>query len=50
MPAEFVDTNILVYAYDQTAGGKFDRSRELMEKLWTRGEAWSAPKYLKSFT
>jgi len=24
MPAEFVDTNILVYAYDQTAGQKHE--------------------------
>ena len=38
MPAEFVDTNIVVYAYDRTAGSKFDRSRELMEKLWDKGE------------
>jgi len=36
MAAEFVDTNILVYAYDRTAENKFDRARELIEKLLDR--------------
>lgn len=38
MPVEFVDTNIVVYAYDQTAGPKHDSARELMENLWDSGE------------
>ena len=27
---QFVDTNILVYAYDQTAGAKHDKARALV--------------------
>ena len=30
----FVDTNILVYAHDASAGLKHDRARELVEALW----------------
>jgi predicted nucleic acid-binding protein len=34
----FVDTNILVYAHDRSAGVKHQRARELLERLWTTGE------------
>src|SRR6202142_752775 len=34
----FVDTNILLYAHDRSAGLKHDRARELIERLWTSGE------------
>lgn len=30
----FVDTNVLLYAYDLSAGEKHDRARELVEELW----------------
>lgn len=30
----FVDTNILMYAHDASAGEKHDRARTLVEKLW----------------
>lgn len=30
----FVDTNVLVYAYDVTAGTKHDRARGLIKELW----------------
>lgn len=30
----FVDTNVLVYAYDLSAGEKHERARELVEELW----------------
>ena len=33
----FVDTNILVYAHDRTAGVKHERARLLIEKLWNSG-------------
>lgn len=33
----FVDTNILVYAHDRSAGARHDRARALIEKLWTVG-------------
>jgi predicted nucleic acid-binding protein len=34
----FVDTNILIYAYDRAAGVKHERARQLVERLWTSGE------------
>jgi predicted nucleic acid-binding protein len=34
MSVEFCDTNILVYAYDTSAGGKRDRAKQLLERLW----------------
>jgi predicted nucleic acid-binding protein len=30
----FVDTNILVYAHDSSAGAKNERARDLVERLW----------------
>ena len=30
----FVDTNVLIYAYDTDAGEKHDRARALLEDLW----------------
>lgn len=33
----FVDTNILIYAHDRSAGLKHDRARELVEGLWASG-------------
>jgi predicted nucleic acid-binding protein len=34
----FVDTNILLYAHDRSAGVKHERARQLVERLWTSGE------------
>jgi predicted nucleic acid-binding protein len=34
----FVDTNILVYAHDRSAGIKHDRARKLLEQLWDSGQ------------
>lgn len=33
-PLQFVDTNILIYAHDRSAGPKYDQARELMADLW----------------
>ena len=33
----FVDTNILVYAHDLSAGVKYEKSRALVESLWKSG-------------
>jgi predicted nucleic acid-binding protein len=33
----FVDTNVLVYAHDRSAGRKHQRARELVENLWRAG-------------
>jgi predicted nucleic acid-binding protein len=35
---EFVDTNVLVYAHDTSAGVKHDRAAALIAELWTSGE------------
>lgn len=34
MPVEFVDTNVLVYAYDSSAGPKQVIARGLVSRLW----------------
>ena len=34
----FVDTNILIYAHDRSAGVKHERAREVVEGLWASGE------------
>jgi len=49
MPAEFVDTNILVYAYDQTAGPKHESARGLMDRLWDSGEGVLSTQVLQEF-
>lgn len=33
-PPQFVDTNILIYAHDLSAGPKHDRARGLLQTLW----------------
>ncbi|MBI4503898.1 MAG: PIN domain-containing protein, partial [Chloroflexi bacterium] len=38
MGAEFCDTNVIVYAYDLSAGVKRDRARHLLERLWQSGK------------
>ena len=34
----FVDTNILIYAHDHSAGVKHERARRLIEHLWATGQ------------
>lgn len=34
----FVDTNILMYAHDKSAGMKHFKAKELIEQLWQTGE------------
>jgi predicted nucleic acid-binding protein len=38
MSAEFCDTNLIVYAYDRTAGPKHDQARDLLHRLWESGD------------
>ena len=33
----FVDTNILVYAHDRSAGAKHLRAQELIKQIWEAG-------------
>lgn len=35
---QFIDTNVLVYAHDVTAGAKTGRAAELIDDLWESGE------------
>jgi len=32
---QFADTNVIVYAHDETAGTKRERAKRLLEELWT---------------
>ena len=34
----FVDTNILLYAHDRSAGLKHEHARQLVERLWISGQ------------
>jgi predicted nucleic acid-binding protein len=38
MSGEFCDTNVIVYAYDASAGDKRARAKQLLESLWDSGE------------
>ena len=49
MPAEFVDTNILVYSYDRTAGDKHTAAREVIDRLWDSGEGVLSTQVLQEF-
>src|SRR5580693_3817988 len=46
---QFVDTNVLVYAYDVTAGDKHSLARVLMEELWTAREGCLSVQVLQEF-
>ena len=37
MSVEFCDTNVVVYAYDTSAGAKHVQARQLLERLWLEG-------------
>ena len=40
MPAgrTFIDTNIIIYAYDASSGSKHERAREILMELWNSGD------------
>ena len=46
---QFVDTNILVYAHDTTAGEKRERSRIILEELWESGDGCVSVQVLQEF-
>jgi predicted nucleic acid-binding protein len=46
---QFVDTSILVYAHDVTAGDKHDRARALVEELWDTREGCLSVQVLQEF-
>lgn len=45
----FVDTNVLVYAYDRGSGSKHERALSLVEKLWMEGTGVLSTQVLQEF-
>jgi predicted nucleic acid-binding protein len=45
----FVDTNILVYAYDRAGGEKRDVARASLEELWVSGDGVISTQVLQEF-
>jgi predicted nucleic acid-binding protein len=45
----FVDTGILVYAHDASAGGKRERARALVQHLWETGDGCVSVQVLQEF-
>ena len=46
---QFVDTNVLVYAHDVTAGDKHGHARALVEELWNTREGRLSVQVLEEF-
>lgn len=46
---QFVDTNILVYAHDLSAGTKCERARKLISDLWNSGTGCLSIQVLQEF-
>lgn len=46
---QFIDTNVLVYAFDATAGSKNNRARDLLEDLWSNGGGCLSIQVLQEF-
>jgi predicted nucleic acid-binding protein len=45
----FVDTNVLVYAHDRSAGAKHESARALIEELWNSGSGVLSTQVLQEF-
>ncbi len=46
---QFVDSDILLYAHDNSAGPKHARSRELLRQLWQSGDGCVSTQVLEEF-
>jgi predicted nucleic acid-binding protein len=46
---EFVDANVLVYAFDASAGVRHERGRALVQRLWTDGNGCLSVQVLQEF-
>ena len=46
---KFLDTNILVYAYDSSAGRKHQKARDIMIELWDSGLGMLSTQVLQEF-
>ena len=51
MPGDkiFVDTNVLIYAYDVSAGKKHERAKTIMMDLWNSGRGILSTQVLEEF-
>jgi predicted nucleic acid-binding protein len=45
----FIDTNVLVYAYDRSAGVKRDIARQIFSELWESGKGALSVQVLQEF-
>ncbi len=45
----FIDTNILVYAYDISAGEKHSKATEVMKDIWSKGHGVISTQVLQEF-
>lgn len=48
-PRQFLDSNILVYAYDRTQEAKWNRARAFLEELWASRKATMSVQVLQEF-
>ena len=46
---QFVDTNVLIYAHDQSAGSKHERASELLHTLWEKRMGCLSVQVLQEF-
>ena len=46
---QFVDTNVLIYAHDISAGRKHSRAKELLHDLWQSGDGCLSVQVLQEF-
>ena len=46
---QFLDTNVLIYAHDRSAGNKHLRAKELVQDLWKSGEGCLSIQILQEF-
>ncbi len=46
---QFVDTNVLIYAHDQSAGEKHIRARQLLADLWEKQTGCLSIQVLQEF-
>ena len=46
---QFLDTNVLIYAHDRSAGNKHLRAKELVQDLWKSGEGCLSIQVLQEF-
>jgi predicted nucleic acid-binding protein len=46
---EFIDANVLVYAFDSSAGAKQERAAELLARLWDSGTGCLSIQVLQEF-